>query len=64
MTDREQSKATHNAEAVDGRVLLVNNDDDYYREWFDSWDQVNAFIAKMRTAAHVAFGPDQSENDE
>jgi len=43
-------------------VSVANSQDDYYRETFRSWDQLNDLIARLRAAGIEAFGPDYSDS--
>jgi hypothetical protein len=61
-TDYNYGNCMHevNANEFEGRkfVQLYNDDDSHYATQFDTREEVEQFIEKLRAAADEAFGPE------
>lgn len=44
-------------------VMLVNDNDEFYVEYFRTRDEIDAFICALETAAQKAFGPAGGEHN-
>ena len=64
MSDREGQRTVHEVTADGSAVILSNEGDSWFYQQFDNWDQLNAFISKLRACGHLAWGADHSENEE
>ena len=51
----KESTCNHIVMAEGDAVLLTNDDDSYYCQYFNSWDEVNIFISMLRLEAIKAF---------
>jgi len=52
------SSIQHEVWVEEGRkVCMANNDDQHYTQEFESHDEVEELVTKLRLAAYEAFGP-------
>ena len=60
VVDRIVGKGSDNLGPVDPPAVGMCGDDPYYVTYFNSWDDVNAFVKQIMDTAVAAFGADNA----
>lgn len=55
MNDKRIGNCTHSFDIEEGVLILSNDDDCFYKTEFNSIEEVECFISKMRHKAEEAF---------